>query len=197
MRACRALSGVLVVGLACCLSGCADGTTTSSTDAGAGSGKQQVVDDAQKQLALDAKDELFKRLSSRLMEVMSTDGATAAIRVCSEEALEITEQVGQAKGVRIGRTSFRLRNRKNTPPSWAAGLIQQRVAEPQFINLPNDQLGALLPIRLQPQCLLCHGAPENIPDEVQQELAKSYPDDQAKGFDVDDLRGWFWVEVPQ
>ncbi len=61
---------------------------------------------------------------------------------------------------------FDLRNDQNAPPSWAAGLIQQRVEDPQFVNLPNGQLGALLPIRLQPPCLTCHGAKEQIASDV-------------------------------
>ncbi len=150
----------------------------------------------QRELALAAKKDLFERLSGRLMEVMSTDGSAAAIDVCSQEALKITEQVGETHGVTIGRTSFRLRNNQNAPPSWAAGLIQQRVEEAEFVNLPNGQLGALLPIRLQPKCLICHGAKENIPEAVKQALATTYPDDQATGFELDALRGWFWVQVP-
>lgn len=166
------------------------------TSGGNVSGDSAALARQQRELALAAKKDLFERLSGRLMEVMSKDGPAAAIDVCSQEALMITEQVGKTHGVTIGRTSFRLRNNQNAPPSWAAGLIQQRVEEPEFVNLPNGQLGALLPIRLQPKCLTCHGAKENIPEEVKQALAKTYPDDQATGFELDALRGWFWVQVP-
>ena len=53
----------------------------------------------------------------------------------------------------------------------------------------------LLPIRLQPQCTMCHGPAAAIADEVRAEIAASYPDDRATGFATGDLRGWFWVEV--
>ena len=33
--------------------------------------------------------------------------------------------------------------------------------------------------------------------ERQAVLAKEYPADQATGFKENDLRGWFWVEVPK
>ncbi len=155
-----------------------------------------AVDPQQQEKALAAKQELFARLSGRLMEVLGQEGPAAAIAVCSEDAPRITSEVAQQHNVAIGRTSFRLRNQQNTPPSWASSLIQQRVEEPTFVNLPNGQAGALLPIRLQPPCLLCHGPQENISAEIKQALAEKYPEDQATGFKLDELRGWFWVEVP-
>ena len=33
--------------------------------------------------------------------------------------------------------------------------------------------------------------------EVKNELASLYPNDQATGFKEGDLRGWFWVNVPE
>jgi hypothetical protein len=61
--------------------------------------------------------------------------------------------------------------------------------------LDNGQAAALLPIKLQAQCLMCHGPAEKIPLEVKTQLAKLYPQDQATGFQEGDLRGWFWVEL--
>ena len=150
----------------------------------------------QRVIAQNAQQELMKRLSGRLMDVLSTDGAAAAIKVCSEEAQQLTKEVGERQQVAIGRTSFRLRNQENQPPKWAQPLVEQRVEQPAFVDLPTGQLGALLPIRLQAPCLLCHGATENISDDVKEALASNYPLDQATGFELDALRGWFWIEVP-
>ena len=36
---------------------------------------------------------------------------------------------------------------------------------------------------------------EVLPEELKAELLVNYPHDQATGFQPDDLRGWFWVEV--
>ncbi len=150
----------------------------------------------QREVALAAQKDLFERLSGRLMAVLSEGGPVEAIAVCSQEASEITQAVGQEHQVKIGRTSFRLRNDRNVPPAWATKLVEQRLEVPQFVSLADGQLGALLPIRLKPTCLLCHGANEQIPEAVQQALADNYPRDQATGFQLDALRGWFWVEVP-
>ncbi|MFK7818729.1 MAG: DUF3365 domain-containing protein [Planctomycetaceae bacterium] len=149
-----------------------------------------------KKKALSAKKALFQKLSTRLVQAMSDGGPANAIEVCSKDAAKLAAEVGDKLGVTIGRTSFKLRNPKNAPPAWAAQFVTKRTGEPTFVNLPDKKLGAMLPIRLMPQCMTCHGPKENIDDEVLVALADQYPDDQATGFKVDDLRGWFWVEVP-
>lgn len=127
---------------------------------------------------------------------MTSGGPAAAIEICGQKAPVIAEEVGREHGVSIGRTSFKLRNDKNQPPEWAAELVKQRVEEPRFVELGNQRTGALLPIHLQPHCLMCHGPEEQIPDGVKQQLTQHYPRDRATGFQAGDLRGWFWIESP-
>jgi cytochrome c peroxidase len=148
------------------------------------------------QIAIAAKDELFKQLSTRLIAAMSNGGPAAAIEVCSREAPKIAAAVGKEHGVTIGRTSFRLRNPKNAPPEWTKPLIDKRNEQAEFVSLPDGGTGALLPIKLKTQCLACHGPTEQIADDVMAKLTELYPDDQATGFNDGDLRGWFWVVVP-
>ena len=69
---------------------------------------------------------------------------------------------------------------------WRGGEMRTREAN----------VGALFPIPLQPQCVVCHGKPEQLAEGVAAALAKRYPDDAATGFAPGELRGWFWVEVP-
>ena len=146
--------------------------------------------------AIAAKDALVEQLSGKLVRAMSTQGPAAAIEVCSNEASKIAKSVGEKHGVKIGRTSLKLRNPANEPPAWVKPLLDASPPEPQLVDLPEGHTGVLLPIKLQAKCLTCHGPTEQIPDEILSQLAKLYPDDQATGFEVDDLRGWFWVEVP-
>ena len=150
---------------------------------------------AQRDKALLARDGMFKSLKGRLLEVVGAEGPGAAIEVCSREAPQIADQVSQEHGLAIGRTSFRLRNPDNSPPEWATRLVEDRVAEPTYLT--NDgRFAALLPIRLQPECLMCHGQEEEILPAVADALAEHYPRDEATGFREGGLRGWFWVEVP-
>ncbi|MCA9175444.1 MAG: DUF3365 domain-containing protein [Planctomycetales bacterium] len=183
-------------------SGCGPGETEpaeQATDAKAKADTTPAPSDAgttAKERALAAKNALFTKLSSRLVEAMSSGGPAAAIQVCSQDAVKIAAVVSESQGVRIGRTSFKLRNPRNAPPEWTVPFVEQRVAEPQFVELPDGNTGALLPIKLQTACLACHGPEDTIASDVKAKLAELYPEDQATGFHDGDLRGWFWVEVP-
>jgi hypothetical protein len=149
----------------------------------------------QHEKALAARDAMSTSLKGRLMEVINSKGPAAAISVCSKEAPQIAEQISQEHGLTIGRTSFRLRNMDNAPPTWATQLVADRVAEPTYLT-QEGKLAALLPIRIQAPCLMCHGSVDTIPPLVKEALTEHYPKDQATGFQVGDIRGWFYVEVP-
>ncbi len=143
-----------------------------------------------------ARDALHHRLQKALAQAMSADDPAPAIRVCHEMAPKIAAEVSREFGVRIGRTSHKLRNPDNAPPIWAMPYIDQRVDHPVHLAGPRGEVASLYPIKLKARCLLCHGAPEQIPPKVRQALAASYPSDRATGFKTGDLRGWFWIEVP-
>lgn len=144
---------------------------------------------------LAAKDALFQQLSGKLMAAMS-QGPAQAIAVCRKEAPKIATSVGEEQDVKIGRVGVRLRNPNNTGPAWAAPLIEAKQDTPVFANLSNGSAAALLPIKLQGQCLMCHGPKEQIAPIIQDQLAKLYPNDEATGFQEGELRGRFWVEKP-
>lgn len=150
---------------------------------------------AQRERALAARDAMFASLKGRLMGVAGAEGPAAAIEVCSKEAPLIAEQVSEKHRLTIGRTSFRLRNINNAPPKWAAQLVADRVAEPTYLTR-DGKLAVLLPIRIQAQCLMCHGTEDVRPPAVKDALDRHYPEDQATGFREGDLRGWFHIEVP-
>jgi hypothetical protein len=147
-------------------------------------------------IAATAKDELFSKISGRLSEVLQTQGAAAAIDVCSQEAGKISAAVGQAHGVEIGRTSFKLRNQENVPRDWVKPFVERRIDSVQHVALENGKLGSLFPIHIDVKCLMCHGVEDEILDGVKPALAERYPNDGATGFKQGELRGWFWVEVP-
>jgi hypothetical protein len=150
---------------------------------------------AQREKALAARDAMFTSLKGRLKEVIGSEGPAMAISVCSKEAPQIAEQISQEHGLKIGRTSFRLRNADNKPPAWAKQLVTDRATEPTYLT-QKGKLAALLPIRMQTPCLLCHGPKDRIPTPVKDALVDHYPKDQATGFSEGDLRGWFALEVP-
>ncbi|WDQ17144.1 c-type heme family protein [Rhodopirellula sp. P2] len=199
-----AASGVLAVaGLVLLMNvGCQKNTPAKTEDASEPDASAvsivegEMPSEEQKQTMLQAKDALFQKLSGRLMEAMGSQGPAGAIAVCQKEANQIATEVGDQHGVKIGRTGVRLRNAKNLPPLWAKSMTEAKVNTPQFVSLTNGHAAALLPIRLQSQCLMCHGPTEQIAPVISDQLAKLYPNDQATGFREGELRGWFWVETP-
>ena len=182
--------------LALLLGACSHGTTHSSPWTPLDASELSAPRAAQLERARTAQGEMMQTLMSTLAGEMARGGPGAAITVCSEQAPEITRRVGAEHGVRLGRTSHRLRNPRNVAPGWASSLLEERPAEPRLALGPEGTLGVTLPIHLQARCLGCHGEAGSLLPEVREALERSYPEDRATGFAEGDLRGWFWVEVP-
>lgn len=186
------LSSFLMAG---CQSQSVDSTVSNASDQLPKIVSGSMPSETEKSKLLAARDLLFTKLSGRLMDALSTSGPADAIGVCQVEAKAIATEVGKEAGVQIGRTGVRLRNTSNQPPAWAKELVTARSNDPVFARLSNGHAAALLPIKLQPQCLMCHGPKEQIAPDIQEKLAKLYPQDQATGFSEGELRGWFWIEA--
>ena len=125
-------------------------------------------------------------------------GIPAAISVCKEDAPDLAA-LYSVDGVVMGRSSHRLRNPSNTAPSWVDAAVEGYLdsgsdPQPVHTSLEDGRRGYVEPIMTQPVCLACHG--ETLAPEVASKIAAEYPDDQATGFDIGDLRGVFWVEYP-
>lgn len=152
------------------------------------------VTDEQRARLVGARDALLERLGDRLVEAMGA-GPADAISVCADEAIPLTNRVADEFGVRMGRTSHRLRNTSNTPPAWAVELLDDRPDNDVFLARPGGGAGAFLPIRLEARCVVCHGSEAEIPDIIAARLDALYPDDLARGFEPGDIRGYVWVET--
>ena len=144
--------------------------------------------------------DLQRRLSTRLLEEMQRGGPARAIAVCRDEAPALAAATARDRGLRIGRTSHRLRNAANAPPPWAkrfvvaAGGKKAAAAEPVVVDL-GDRVGVLRPIPTGAMCTQCHGPADRLAPEAKALLGVAYPQDRAVGFEEGDLRGWFWVEA--
>ena len=158
-----------------------------------------ALDDAQTaqlERAAEARDALIGELVETLTAELSANGPAAAIAVCRDRAPAIAAETGERLGLRVGRTSWKLRNPDNQAPAWAEALLADRPAEPRTTTGPDGELGVAFPIRVAGACLACHGDPEALEPAVRAALAAEYPRDRATGYREGDLRGWLWVEVP-
>ena len=139
------------------------------------------------------KQDLQKALKSGLAK-----GPAEAIQVCRTEAPEIATALS-VDGVRIGRSSHRLRNPDNTAPDWVGPIMRAYLddpanREPRAVELEGNRWGYAEPIIVQPLCLNCHGS--RLAPDVAAQVAELYPEDRATGFEAGDLRGVFWLEYP-
>ena len=99
-------------------------------------------------------------------------------------------------------TSAHLRNPANAPPAWAAAIVQRyadhrKATVDGFAIDLGDRVGVMRPVREAPICASCHGPEQDLGPGVRERIAARYPADRATGFREGEIRGWFWVEVPQ
>lgn len=151
---------------------------------------------AQRARAIEARNELASTLKGELMDAIQSKGPVHAIEVCHTRAPQIATDVARSEGVRIGRTSQRLRNDSNVAPSWMSQVVDENSPELNAFAATDGALAVAYPIMLENACVMCHGSDEQVPAAVRAEIDERYPSDRARGYAPGDLRGWFWVEVP-
>ena len=138
-----------------------------------------------------------------MQQALTEGGPEAALRACADEAQGLTALVQAQTGVRVGRTSLRLRNPANAGPDWVllwleANKEAQRDAVTSYEQIDETESGRVAriatPIFIGPQCLTCHGPSDARPPALAAVLAARYPSDEAHGYENGALRGAIWAE---
>jgi hypothetical protein len=138
----------------------------------------------------------FKEKLMGALKQSLEEGPVAAIDVCQFVAPEIAQETGSL-GVRVGRTSHKLRNERNAPSEWIQPLLDGYLRtpgkmEPKIVQFEDGGVGYVEPIYVKRICLPCHGSA--LSPSVASRIAEHYPRDEAQGFEEGDFRGLFWVE---
>jgi hypothetical protein len=139
---------------------------------------------------------------NELTRGLAQGGPELAINACHLDATMITQRVARSEGIAAGRTSDRLRSPTNAPRPWAASLVKEYAGRRArdvdgFVVDLGDRVGVLRPIAERPMCANCHGPADRISPGVRAVLLDRYPADKALGFENNEIRGWFWVEIPK
>jgi hypothetical protein len=143
-----------------------------------------------------------QQLLATVQQALQVGGPTAAIAACQSLAPGLTAQAGQ-QGWTVKRTSLKLRNPANAPDAWEKKVLEQferefRAGTPLSALRRGEQVQGeyryLQAIAVQAPCTTCHGVQLSAP--VQAQLQRLYPQDQATGYQVGDLRGAFSVRKP-
>lgn len=147
-------------------------------------------------------EELKSRLLSRLRNALKEGGPEHAIGVCRIASPEIEKSL--SNGAQILRVSDRPRNpdHRATPVEsmvldlWVARLKENKPIGPVVFDSPEGRI-VMSPIQIAGQmCLQCHGAADQLSSGVKQALAKEYPNDEATGYSLKELRGAVVARVP-
>ena len=149
-----------------------------------------------KEHALEAK----KALGGQLLKALGEGGTLYALDYCNLEASTITTNVSKNTGTQISRASDQYRNPKNAAnKDELAYILKTKGAiaegnEPQpEIKRISDKLVAYYPIMTNGMCLQCHGTPgKELLLATEEKIKTLYPNDMAVGYDVNQLRG-IWV----
>ena len=157
----------------------------------------QEVSEEEVARAAEALKPFKVQLKQALLRGMA-GGPDEAISVCREKAPVIAASIS-AGGVRVGRTSHRLRNPANAPEPWMEPLLAAYAergdrAPHRAVKLEDGSVGYVEPIFVSGACLTCHG--EAIAPPLLARIRELYPEGRATGFRDGDFRGLFWARVP-
>lgn len=154
--------------------------------------------------------EFLKELGAAMTREMTKGGPTEAIKVCVELAPEIAGRLSREHGWRVTRVGTRVRNPLlGMPDTWeqkVLGEFAERAAKGEaFASMTHGEMVTepdgryyrfMKPITVQPQCLLCHGPSDEIPEGIRNVLKKQYPFDAATGYKAGELRGAVSIKQP-
>ena len=163
--------------------------------------------DAEVTASRETVQEFMQTLKKELQAGMQDGGPVNAVSVCNLTAPAIASTYSARYGWDVGRTSLKLRNPANAPDAWERSVLEsfeerKRVGEDPakmeyYEVIHEDGTSELRYMKAIPTaglCLACHG--EQLDSVVKARLETLYPDDQALGYRVGDIRGAFTITQP-
>lgn len=146
--------------------------------------------------------EFAETLKAALMLSMQADGPVKTIAVCKDIAPKVAQQISAKYHLDVSRTALKVRNPDNTADGWEKKVLrdfERRLEKGETIKkirfseqVETDgvkQWRMMQAIGTDLVCISCHG--EKIPEQIQAELTKLYPGDEATGFGIGSVRGAF------
>lgn len=162
------------------------------------------------QAARQASQAFLQELGGALKQQVEKGGPASAVPVCSEIAPGIASRLSREHGWQVKRVGTRVRNPMiGTPDVWEQEVLAQfakraargekfdNMTYSEVVKEPNGRYFRFAKaIGVQPQCVGCHGAKDQLAPQVAEALARDYPNDQATGYKPGDLRGAVSIKQP-
>ncbi len=142
-------------------------------------------------------------LGKNLFNAINTKGTEGALDFCNIQAIPLTDSMSTVQKVKIKRVSDKNRNPSNAANDSELSYIattKMRLADgekalPQIREV-GDKMVGYYPILANQMCLQCHGKPnEDIAANTLTKIKELYPNDKAVGYNVNELRGIWVVEM--
>jgi hypothetical protein len=147
--------------------------------------------------ALKTFSQLEDSLKIELKQALEKSGPAGAIAVCKKISTELEESLS-TESLKIRRISDRPRNpdhmadayEKKVLDEWRALIAENKQPE---LHMGDDgkSMRVMKPIRMAAVCLNCHGPARDFPEQLRSALKDNYPQDQATGYNLNELRGAF------
>jgi len=148
-------------------------------------------------------------LKDELQAAIKAGGPISAIAVCKDRAPAIAADLATRSGWEVKRTSLKPRNLAlDTPDAWERQVLNRfeerktagEAADTLAFGAVADDAGTkrfrfMKAIPTGEVCLACHG--KDINPDVASALDAAYPQDQARGYALGDIRGAFSVSKAQ
>jgi len=152
-----------------------------------------------KEMAMQTKAQLGKNL----MTAINERGSEGAVEFCHTLAIPLTDSMAIALDAKIKRVSDQPRNSSNKANddelkyilNAKAQLAQGEKVNPQLTDLGETVVG-YYPITTNAMCLKCHGKPKTDINQATLDVLNTlYPEDKAKGYGENEIRGIWVVEM--
>ena len=144
-----------------------------------------------------------KVLAKNLVNEINTKGTLHAVTFCSAEAYPLTDSMALALDVQMKRVSDQARNPNNKANKQEAAYIAKskeflekgEMVKPKMTEV-NGRMVGYYPIITNQLCLQCHGSQGGeVLSETFTQIKNLYPNDKAIGYEVNELRGIWVVEM--
>ena len=148
----------------------------------------------------------FGTLSSNLSGALNEGGVSHALEFCNIEAMPLTDSLSTHYGIEIRRASHRPRNPQNQADSLELASIKAYINQLEengelkpFVYSRRGQILFHATIRIAGDlCLNCHGDPGTDIAQTDLEVIRNlYPEDEATGFELGELRGIWSIGFPE
>lgn len=142
-------------------------------------------------------------LGKNLMQAIGSGGTLSAIQFCHQEAAPIAQRMSAKLGASVTRVTDRPRNPDNAANQHEmqyinaakGSLLTGGQPSPAIQEIEGRMVG-YYPVITNAMCLQCHGTPgEELMQDTIVALDALYPNDQATGYGVNELRGIFVVNM--